>query len=150
MQGTGRGSEHRRHSVLPPTPTQIWKQTGTGLRGGEGVLVCVHMLHLETQMPRNDEFLHQCMFFLQRVHEIDRNQLQHKYKRREIWLRRREAKFIVFPNPQVRSEDTDQIRGWLSENLTAPPPLFTVAHNCYSRKKGCFSSANLWHFIPFS
>lgn len=150
MQGTGRGSEHRRHSVLPPHPNpppQIWKQTGTELGVGGGRLVSVHMLHLETQMPKNDEFLHQCMFLLQRVCRIDRN---HKYKRREIWLRRREAKFIVLPNPQVRSEDTDQIRRWLSENLTAPMPFFTAAHNCYSRKKGCFSRANLWHFIPFS
>lgn len=149
MQGTGRGSEHRRHSVLPPTPTHPRRsenKQGQSWGWGGGCLslrICCIWKHKCLKMMNSSTnvcFSYSVYAGLTGITNTNDGKFDSG----------REAKFIVFPNPQVRTEDTDQIRRWLSENLTAPMSFFTAAHNCYSRKKGCFSRANLWHFIPFS
>lgn len=116
MKGTGRGSEHRGYCANPPPPhppLQIWKQTGTRLWGegwGAGCLclcICYICKHKCRKMLNSSTYVCFCYSRYTGLTEISYS----TNKRWEIWLRGWEAKFIAFPNPEVRSEDTDKRDG---------------------------------------
>lgn len=73
--GGGPGEEVSAADTLCPPRTVDLKTNRDRARGR---LVSVHVLRLEAQMPKNNEFLHRCMFLLRRGRRIDRNQLQPK------------------------------------------------------------------------